>query len=194
MANKETHLRVLERRKNVAARYLRGEPQWQIAQSFEVDQGTISRDLAAIQALWERDATQALSARKARELAKIDAVEADAWRAWKRSQEDGIVLESGKRAKFTFKRELRKACAGDPRFLELVLRCVQRRCEICGIELIAAGAGIIVQAIEGLREEDITGIAPDTSVDSAAPALPSPAGGEGEDTSPDVDPAQEDVT
>jgi hypothetical protein len=131
------NLAVLERRRNVAARYVRGETQWEIARAFEVDQGTISRDLAEIRKAWQAEAVRDVSEVKAKELAKVDAAEEQAWRAWTRSQEDaqtkrerlrpGSDDEAGETVRTS------KGQAGDPRFLELILKCVQKRCEILGI-------------------------------------------------------------
>lgn len=129
-------LAILERRKNVAARYIRGESQWQIARAFEVDQKTVSRDLQAVRAEWLKEAVRDMDEVKAKELAKIDATEAEAWKGWLKSQENAEVIKqrtSGEGEEETSVTEkVIKGQAGDPRFLEIILKCVQRRCEILG--------------------------------------------------------------
>jgi predicted transcriptional regulator len=127
------NLAVLERRKKVAARYVRGETQWEIARAFEVTQSTVSADLKAIRSAWLAEAVRDLSELKARELAKIDETEAQAWRAWTKSQENAEVLRARMRGGNSETEKVSKGQAGDPRFLELILKCVQKRCEILGI-------------------------------------------------------------
>lgn len=126
-------LAILERRKNVAARYVRGQTQWEIARAFEVDQKTISNDLAAIRKAWLAEAVRSIDEIKARELAKIDAAEAEAWKAWTKSQENAEVLRAKIRGTNQETEKISKGQAGDPRFLEIILKCVQRRCEILGV-------------------------------------------------------------
>jgi hypothetical protein len=126
-------LAILERRKRVAARYIRGETQWEIARAFEVDQKTVSRDLAEIRKAWLEEAVKDVSEVKAKELARIDAAEEQAWRAWMKSQEDAHTLRSRTRGTDDETVKVSKGQAGDPRFLELILKCVQKRCEILGI-------------------------------------------------------------
>lgn len=130
---------LLERRQKVAARYVRGEAQWQIARAFEVDQSTISRDLAAIRKEWLASAVRSMDEVKARELAKIDATEEQAWRAWTRSQEPAEVLRARINGGTSTTEKVSKGQAGDPRFLEVILKCVEKRCQILGVY--EAGAG-----------------------------------------------------
>jgi transcriptional regulator with XRE-family HTH domain len=86
---------VLSRRAEVARRYLQGEMQEQIAQSFGVTQGQISQDLKAIRAAWLASAVRDFDALKAQELAKIDAVEREYWLAWERSKKDKEIAVAG---------------------------------------------------------------------------------------------------
>lgn len=125
---------ILERRKNVAKRYLRGETQWEIARAFEVDQATISTDLKAIQQEWLAQAVLDRGEWTARELARIDEVERNAWTAWSRSQEDAQVLRAKMRGQQSETEKVSKGQAGDPRYLEIVLKCVAKRCELLGLD------------------------------------------------------------
>src|SRR5262245_48717225 len=81
-------LALLERRRKVTARYIRGETQWSIARAFEVDQATISRDLAAIRNEWLASSLRDFDEARAFELARIDEVERAAWDGWRKSQEN----------------------------------------------------------------------------------------------------------
>ena len=51
---------------------------------------------------------------KRRQLSKLDLLEREAWDGWERSKQTGH--------------------AGDPRMLLMVLRCVERRCQILGLD------------------------------------------------------------
>lgn len=127
---------VAKRRQEVAERYLRGEYQSAIAQSFGVDTATISRDLAAIRAQWLAAAVRDFDAAKAQELAKIDEVERAAWAAWERSTQDKevAVQEAGADKKLK-KATLRKeGQSGNPAFLNTILTCIERRCAILGLD------------------------------------------------------------
>lgn len=127
-------LAILERRKHVARRYLRGELQHEIAQAFEVDQATISRDLRVIHDEWLAQTSIDRAAWIAQEVGRIDEIEREAWLAWKRSQEDAVARRARLRAGVGESEETRKGQAGDARFLQVVLNCVERRCKILGVE------------------------------------------------------------
>ena len=135
--NPQKKLAILERRKYVAARYLRGQTQWEIARAFEVTQKTISLDLKAIQAEWLAQAVLDRGEWTARELARIDEVERQAWAAWTKSQENAETLRAKTRGADQSSAEtvkVSKGQAGDPRFLEIVLKCVAKRCELLGLD------------------------------------------------------------
>ena len=132
--NPQKKLAILERRKNVAVRYLRGQTQWEIARAFEVTQKTISLDLKAIQAEWLAQAVLDRGEWTARELARIDEVERQAWAAWTKSQENAEILRDKRRGDKSETEKVSKGQAGDPRFLEVVLKCVAKRCELLGLD------------------------------------------------------------
>ncbi len=138
-------LAILDRQRNVARRYLRGETQWEIARAFEVDQATISRDLTVLQKQWLEASGIDTAERKAQELAHCDEVERVAWAAWTKSQENAETSRAKVRGlgKFDPKTnkeqtsgetlKTSKGQAGDPKFLAIILDCVKRRCEILGL-------------------------------------------------------------
>src|SRR6516164_4206609 len=85
--------RIAERRKKVASLYLQGKFQDEIAKEVKVDRGTVSRDLKAVQEEWLKSGVMDLNAAKARELAKIDEIERQAWVAWEQSRKDAETME-----------------------------------------------------------------------------------------------------
>ncbi len=126
--------RTLERRKAVAARYLRGEPQWSIGRALEVSQQTVSADLAAIRQEWLAACVRDFDQAKAQELARVDEVERAAWQGWAKSQENAETLRAERSQGADKAVKISRGQAGDPRFLKIILGCIERRCAICGID------------------------------------------------------------
>lgn len=140
-AQNETTL--LARRQQVAAAYLRGEYQAEIAARFGISQQQISLDLKAIRSAWLQSAIRDFDAARAEELAKIDAVEAEYWSAWDRSKKDkevatqegsGEIDPQTKRPRIK-KLSLRKeGQSGNPAYLAGILSCIDKRCAILGLD------------------------------------------------------------
>jgi transcriptional regulator with XRE-family HTH domain len=142
---KRSNFQVRQDRVKIAELYLRGCSQAEIAGRFGFTQQQISYDLKAIQAEWQRNTTLALDAHKARELAKIDHAERCYWQAWERSieefrsrtikakgtKDDQKVQTKPQQAEQTIYTENR---SGDPRFLDGVLKCIERRCKLLGLD------------------------------------------------------------
>lgn len=132
-------------RRNIARLYLQGITQADIAAELGVSQPTVSRDLKVIQEQWKVDRVNDLDERKNIELAKIDYLELEYWEAWKRSQLDaevqtieqqGVVKDAdgkvvGNRIKKTDRKE---GQSGNPAFLRGVEWCINKRCEILGLD------------------------------------------------------------
>jgi hypothetical protein len=125
--------------------YLKGEMQSDIAESLRLSQSTVSRALKQLQADWRASALIDINEAKARELAKIDALELEYWTAWKRSQEDAeseITKMQGNPPKPNEANPLpakmetqkkREGQSGNPAFLRGVEWCINKRCEIIGV-------------------------------------------------------------
>jgi hypothetical protein len=131
-----TRLQVQQRRTTVARLYLQQRTQGEIAREVGVDQGTICRDLKAIQTEWQRQRLDDFHHGKLRELARIDRLEREYWDAWERSCHDReqTVQErtsapSGDRLKAGTRTEGRD---GNSEFLRGVERCIEMRCKILG--------------------------------------------------------------
>ena len=116
--------------------YLQGWLQADIATELGIDQSTVSRDLKALHKEWLASALVDIDKAKARELAEIDHLEREYWAAWMRSCEDVETTRQEGDPQATPSRvvQTRKGQAGDPRFLQGVQWCIERRCKILGIE------------------------------------------------------------
>ena len=137
--SEQDKFRIAERRKIVASLYLRGKFQSEISKEVNVDRCTVSRDLQAIEEEWLKSGVMNLNAAKARELAKLDEVERQAWEAWEKSRKDAETMEvigtaQGGRGKPDKVKKITKGQAGDSRFLDTILRCVNKRSEILGLD------------------------------------------------------------
>ena len=166
--------RMTERRYKVAERYLKGEQQYDLARAFGVTQAQISYDLKAIRGWWRASAIKDFDARQDQELEKVDLLERTAWAAWERSlqpremtlteQTEGGEVPDGQ-GKVRPKSPTRKASvrrenqAGDPRFLEQIQKCIDKRCAILGIgareeAMKNAGMGLAVLLQEARTQLD----------------------------------------
>lgn len=133
-----------------ARRYLRGELQASIARELGTTQATISRWLSEIRKEWQKEAKSAIGEKIARELAKIDELEATFWKAWCAScgkrdnpldEVAGIIEDTreeesdnetlGKTEKTV---KTTKHVTGNPAYLEGVLKCIDRRLKLLGAD------------------------------------------------------------
>ncbi|HKO24517.1 MAG TPA: helix-turn-helix domain-containing protein [Chloroflexota bacterium] len=150
-ANKRSSVQRVRDRAEIAQTYLRGEPQHAIAQRLGLSRQQIGYDLQLIRAEWRQSAMRDFEAHKAEELAKLDAMEAEYWAAWQRSQQelvhsteehvdDEIAVPSGKRhgrMKVPRSRsrvsQRTEAQHGNSAFLFGIERCIEQRCKILGL-------------------------------------------------------------
>jgi hypothetical protein len=132
-----------------AKMYMRGETQAHIASIIGVSPSQIKYDIKMMIIRWRKEADRNIDERKAEELAKINNLEYEYWAAWKESQKivrtktvtsyakrtspDGVdvTLEPVGIQEIKLKQTRQ---TGDPRFLEGVLRCIEKRLRIFGIE------------------------------------------------------------
>jgi hypothetical protein len=135
--------RPLERERDlreVAALYLHGLTQHEIAQRLNVSRPQIGYDLKVLQRRWQESALADFHAKKASELAKVDELERTYWEAWDRSCQAREVTTQEKtqagedpaeetRRKAGVRKEPRD---GNPEFLRGVERCIELRFKILG--------------------------------------------------------------
>jgi predicted transcriptional regulator len=152
--NRKNALQVrVDRRRRVAELYLRGLSQVEIAGQLGCSQPTVSNDLTSLRDEWLALAVMDFNERKAKELAKLDALERTAWEAWDRSCKDAetcherteAALMASAKEKTEAKEQARlvivkriidkttKGQAGDPRFLERVAWCIEMRLKVVGL-------------------------------------------------------------
>lgn len=78
---------VMQRRARLAELFLRGQKnQTRLAELLGVDQGTISRDLEAMNKEWQATYLGDVNANKAEIIGELEASKAELWAAWERSK------------------------------------------------------------------------------------------------------------
>jgi len=126
-----------QRRRDVMRLYLKQTPQHVIAEKLGTTQQTISQDILAVRELWQTQAIADYTELKHRELNKVDLLELTYWEAWEKSltQKTRQVKKSSKRENVVSQALTQETqdTPGDPRFLEGVRWCIDKRCQILGL-------------------------------------------------------------
>lgn len=137
---------ILERRSRIAEMYLRGVEQYKIAEELGVSTGQISQDLKKLAQQWQASINQNMDEIKAREMEKINNLEKQYYDAWIRScavktkksmKKKGVLTKQPDETKKLLANDSEQTLTeeqmiGDPRFLEGVLKCINKREEIFG--------------------------------------------------------------
>ncbi len=127
-------LAIAQRRQQVAKLYLSGKGQVEIGQELNLAQSTICKDLEHIRTAWRESSIRDFDAQRDLEIARLNQIEKESWAAWERSQQPAqTAVVSGAAGSQTAKRTLRHQC-GNPRFLELALRCNEERRKLLGLD------------------------------------------------------------
>jgi hypothetical protein len=136
-ANKRTKLERERDLQKISQEYLRGKTQQEMAQLFGVSQAQVSYDLKVLKRRWFKASLLNMAEAKARELAKIDALERKYAEAWERSLKDKETKTAEKttagpagRTRAVSRQEERD---GNPAFLAGIQWCIEQRCKILGL-------------------------------------------------------------
>jgi hypothetical protein len=129
--------------------YLRGHSLLEISIAVGVSRRTLSLDLGRVRQRWLASQIRDWDELQAVELARIDQIESAAWDGYdaskqgtkKRKHVKGLDSKGGKDIRL---RETTTS-SGNPKFLEVALRCIGMRCKILGIDQ-ARDAGALSEA------------------------------------------------
>lgn len=155
-------LQATETQALVASMYLRGMTQAAIAKELGCTRPNVTQHLSRVRKVWLDSSLQDFNELKARELARLDEIERQAWIGWERSLKDGgFVQKKGVGMQCACLAddfapdpgcedcggtgqaivvngaevtEKRHGRDGNPKFLEIVGNCVAKRCEILGLD------------------------------------------------------------
>lgn len=155
---------VAERRHQIAALYLKGWAQFKIAEHVGVTQACVSKDLKVLSTKWKESAMVDINDIKQRELAKIDHLEHEAWEAWEKSKQD--TKETTRKAKkagekTTYKEQTDKEVVrlGNPQFFATIQWCINKRCEIFGVDAPKQVENKIVNEFDNKSDEELEALA-----------------------------------
>lgn len=128
-------LNIVKRRAVVAGMLLSGRNYREIAQEVGAKSTeSVFTDVQAIIAEWKETQKHNISEWITLELERIGRLESEAWDAWERSCKDAEIHseEDGPLGHKT--KHVLKGQSGNPAFLDVVLKCVTRRCELLGLD------------------------------------------------------------
>lgn len=153
----------LERLELIAGYYLKGHTLRQICELVQKSLAQVHRDLRHIRGVWQEKFSANLYDLINRELARLDAIEQEAWIAWRRSQqartERAKDVTSSPDGVTTKRSQKKKQPDGEAAFLQIAMNCVDRRIKL--FEFIAKKDGgeaddVVIKAVEVIvntREE-----------------------------------------
>ena len=130
----------------VSEMYLRGETQEAIAvavsahyEGFDLTRQQMGYDIKKLHGRWIQSQLINIDAAKARELARVDKIEREAWDAWERSKQDAETITTKGRGTKGAAAQMEKTIqlkgqVGDGSFLRIVQWCVEQRCKILGLD------------------------------------------------------------
>jgi DNA-binding CsgD family transcriptional regulator len=130
---------ILKRREQVAAMYLDGKSVRLIAAELSCSIGSVSSDLNAIKNEWMKKTQESILKLRAEALAKLNNVERLAYIAFEESQGEQVVTTNRARnnprtgAVEVTKQEVKHFSPGDPRYLEVISKCLNARIHLLGL-------------------------------------------------------------
>jgi len=132
--NRRKKIETLALRSKIGRLYLSKNTQVEIAEIVGLTQQSVSLHLKELQKEWIESANKDFDLTRAIELAKIDRLEATAHDGWEASRKDKTTESVDTVSDVEVKTQIRtQSQYGNPRFLDIVLKCVTKRCEILGL-------------------------------------------------------------
>lgn len=125
---------ITERRLHVSRLRVQGWTFRDIASKLGVSPATVHSDMKAVRLYWKEQASQHYEDQVSQELGVLEAVEVEAWQAWKRSIGKAVTSTQKRKGKGDAqaleRTTVEKDMVGDPRFLTLIKDVVQVRTEL----------------------------------------------------------------
>jgi len=118
----------------VADLFLQGWNQDAIGRELSISQPQVAADLKKINQAWRESAIRDFDAARDQELARLQRLEREAWAAWERSKQPSQSATVNGEAGAQTARRTVKHQYGDPRFLDIALRCSEARRQLLGLD------------------------------------------------------------
>lgn len=122
------------RRALVAALYLDHYRQGEIARELGVHINTVTADIKALREEWRAARLTNMDEIFAEQLAKLDQTEREAAAEWHRSKKDAEIQRTVRGPEGTTTTTERRGQCADPRYREIILKCIAQRCKLLGLE------------------------------------------------------------
>lgn len=132
---KRLHALRMERLPDVIKLYLQGVSVRDIAKRVNVRASDVYMDLRFARKKWLKTIQASAEEYLTAEVEKINLIEAEAWEQWERSKLDAETkaIEKDVTGKTTKKTRSIKGQCGDPRYLDVALKCIDKRCRMLKI-------------------------------------------------------------
>lgn len=117
--------------------YLTGKPLAAIAEKTGLTRVTVSKHISSLRKEWLAESREDHADHIAKELAKLDHLEATYWDAWEKSKAAKVRIstkEQGDPMVLVEKLRSRENCVGQSQFLEGVRWCIDRRSKLLGLD------------------------------------------------------------
>lgn len=140
--SRQAKIKSAKRRADVIGRYLKGERVEDIADDLAIPKRTAWNDISTLLEEYKHHAAKDAEAHVGEELAKLAKIEIEAWEQWEKSKTKGkesavnkTTVKVGRSAKTITERETEKFIdrVGDPRFLQILLSCHEKRAQMLGL-------------------------------------------------------------
>ena len=140
---------VVGRRALVSGMLIRRVTQGKIAKALGVSRMTNVKDVKAIEAEWRDDMMANVTSIKARELAELSAVEAEAWQGFQRSHPKTAPVVKGQ--------PIPPQPPGDPKWLKVILDVKKRRSDLLGLDApIEVRHGLADMDLRAMSDDELT--------------------------------------
>lgn len=118
----------------IAALYLQGKTMREIGQRVGLSARVVHRDLEEVRGRWRARATENFQALVDEQVARLDKIEAESWDRFYASQREQTKRLAKEAPNGRTTSLERVDAVGDPRWLQIALQCVERRCRILGLD------------------------------------------------------------
>jgi len=136
MAEKKVlHHQRMERLPDVIKLYLQGVSVRDIGRRVKIPVNSVYNDLKYARKMWLRKIAASAEEYLTAEVEKINLIESEAWEQWERSKLNATTkgIEKDDKGKTTKKTQTVRGQSGDPRYLEVALKCIDKRCRMLKI-------------------------------------------------------------
>ena len=147
---KRTNSQAQKLRVEISNLLVRGYKPIEIAERFNEELANVMNYIRSIESDWRDHYRENMDKVKSKELARIDTIETEAWDSWEKSKlgrtkdqvNSEVNIDRNGQAKRNprVSRTIKESSVGDPKFLEIIMKCVTMRMNIYGLDVVRAAA------------------------------------------------------